>query len=77
MNVSPESIEAGKCYLTRSGQVRRVVTCEHGRVTFHTGGRRLYVPGGGPRRRVMTLPKFALDAEREVSCDWQPKRHKQ
>jgi hypothetical protein len=72
MSVPPESIQAGKCYLTRFGQVRRVVICEHGRVTFHTGNRRLYVPGGTPRRRVMTLPKFALDAEREVPCNWTP-----
>jgi hypothetical protein len=69
VSLPPESIEVGKCYLTSKGQVRRVVICEHGRVTFHTGGRRLYVPGGAPRRRVITLPKFALDAEREVPCD--------
>jgi hypothetical protein len=47
-------------------------SAKHGRVTFHTGVRRLYVPGGAPRRRVMTLSKFALDAEREVPCDWTP-----
>jgi hypothetical protein len=71
MSIPPESIAVGKCYLTLSGEARRVVVCEHGKVTFHTG-QRMRMPGLLPRRQVMTLTTFAQQALREVPCDWMP-----
>ena len=67
MSIPPEAIEVGKCYLAETGEIRRVVNCEHGKVAFHTG-RRLALKGKWPRRMVTSRDKFAADAVREVHC---------
>ncbi len=76
MPLPPETIEIGKCYLasTVHGQaIRRVVEIlPEGLVHFDV--RRGPVRAGHPwpRRVMSSLAAFALQAEREVSCDWTP-----
>ena len=36
MSIDPESIKAGKCYLTHTGVVRRFITIHDGRVLYET-----------------------------------------
>jgi hypothetical protein len=67
----PESIEVGRCYLTTSGQVRRVLGFLPQRVRFErrvrtTGSDWGWVPGLAERRA------FTLVIEREVPCNWTP-----
>jgi hypothetical protein len=77
MSVPPESIEAGKCYLTFSRQVRRVVRLmPDRRVQFEQRPARhlnanAWQPGMQDRR------SFAAVAEREVPCGWTPETEAQ
>jgi hypothetical protein len=38
MSVAPESIQAGQCYLMRTGHVRRAITLHPGRGQYETRG---------------------------------------
>lgn len=72
MTVPPESIEIGKCYLTRNGQVARVVNVlSTGRVVYafrkSTDVDAHVWTGAETDRR-----SFALLVERAVPCDWMP-----
>ncbi len=71
MSVPPESIEIGKCYLAKGGQIRRVVSLELGMVAYHGPARKL-VKQAWPRRQIVSVRKFAADAEKEVPC---PEEH--
>jgi hypothetical protein len=71
MSIPPESIEVGRCYLTTSGQVRRVLGFLPQRVRFErrvrtTGSDWGWVAGLAERRA------FTLVIEREVPFDWTP-----
>ncbi len=67
-----ENIEVGKCYLTNTGQVRRVVRIlPDGRVQFD------YRYGATVLKRqwpsnILDGRSFALLVQREVPCDWTP-----
>ena len=71
MSVPPESIQAGQCYLTETGQVRRVLT-------LLPGSRVQYEWRNGmamPKRWKMdaqALHSFAVLVERPIPCDWTP-----
>ncbi len=71
MSLPPESLEADKCYLTNTGQVRRVLVMLPGRVQFE---RRVGTPGPNCRwvREVADTRAFALLVDHEVPCDWTP-----
>ncbi len=70
MGVPPESIEAGKCYLTTSGHVRRVVRImPDGRIQFeHRSGST--GRGFGWKVGIQDGRSFTSMIEREVPCDW-------
>ncbi len=80
MTVPPESIEVGKCYLTRSGEIRRVLLIlPHGPVHYEAR-RAAILQAFGWHEGVLELALFAALIEREVPCDWTPeadgqKRH--
>jgi hypothetical protein len=66
----PESIRAGKCYLTRIGQVSRVLQLlPYGylRYEFRPGAE---VRASGWTKARTDLQSFSYLVEREVSCDW-------
>ena len=75
MNVPPESIEVGRCYLAErreSPQVWQVVTIfPDGRLEYkarpiNPKSRQVW------RSAMTTLPHFATMVSREVPCDWTP-----
>ncbi len=72
MSVPAESVEVGRCYLTETGQVRRVLhMISRGRVQYE---RRVGTAGGtwAWARGMSDLKAFASLIEREVRCDWTP-----
>ena len=71
MSVPAERTAVGKCYLTTTGQVRRVISFLPGRVRFE---RRVNTtgPGWGWVPSLSERRAFALLVEREVPCDWTP-----
>lgn len=66
MSIPSESIQVGRCYLTADGEVRMVVQCELGRVTYRKMGQSKL--GLRWPRHTLTQGKFAADAVRELSC---------
>ncbi len=70
MSISPESIGVGKCYLTRSGEIRRVLhILPHGQVRYEAR-RAAVLQSFGWTEGVLELALFAALIEREVPCDW-------
>ena len=67
MGVPPESLEVGKCYLTKQGRVRRVIAIESGKVTYHFGQQKA-LKFRWPRRMVATQATFAASVVSEVTC---------
>ncbi len=69
MTLPPESIQAGQCYLTDAGHVRRVVrVMPDGRVQYEfRRGHRVQWKSG-----ILAGTSFALQADCEVPCDWTP-----
>jgi hypothetical protein len=74
MPLSVSALEVGKCYLTNSGRVWRIVqVMPDGRVSYEQRGRH-------PRSRTsstwksgsMETQKIGLLLNREVPCDWTP-----
>jgi hypothetical protein len=71
-----DAIVIGQCYLTRSGQVRRVRAATDGRVLFDNrknppkGERSVWHPG------ILDLKTFAAMVERTVPEDWTPESDK-
>ncbi len=73
MSVPPESIEVGKCYLTNSGFVRRVLEISpQGWIVYER--RPAYRPEAVWLECNQHLSGFAPQIEREVPCDWTPER---
>ena len=70
VSIAPETITIGQCYLTRSGQVRRVRAITEGRVLFDSrrrspkGPRWIWYPS------ILDLQVFAAAAERPIPEDW-------
>lgn len=78
MTLPPESIQVGKCYLVeaersrRSKGIRRVVRImPDGRVQFERRPAH-QVNAGAWKPGMQEVRAFALQAEREVPCDWTP-----
>ena len=72
MAVPPDSIEVGRCYLTRDSRLRRVTGIrENGEVgykyrTFPANPKKTWRSG------ALRPDIFAATVEREVACDWTP-----
>jgi hypothetical protein len=72
MAVSPGDIAVGKCYVTPTGQVRRVLKIEAATVEYEARGSRA-VPRDvwGPGTPV-AIDKFVAAVDREVRCNYDP-----
>jgi hypothetical protein len=70
--IDPESIEVGRCYLMKSGYVRRVVAFLPGRVLYETRAQATKRIGWAWKRGIVDLKTFAAMVERPVPCDWTP-----
>ncbi len=72
MTIPPESIEVGKCYLTTTGQVRRVIRImPNGRVQYEHRLGHAILKRQWPSN-IAEARTFAFAVEREVPCDWTP-----
>jgi hypothetical protein len=74
LSIEPASIQAGHCYLTTNGQVRRVLRLlPDGRVQyeFRNGA---VARALGWKAGVLDLRSFAFLAERVVPYDWTPEQ---
>jgi hypothetical protein len=69
MPVDPNTITAGKCYVTTTNHLRKVLEVTDERVRFAYGDGE---SGGLGQWRWQTKAKFANDAAREVSSDEPP-----
>ncbi len=71
MTIPLKSIAVGKCYLTDTGHVRRVLRLTPiGRIQFEV--RAGHVMPKIWRIGIQDGRSFASQAEREVPCDWTP-----
>lgn len=72
MTIPLERMDVGKCYLTRSGEIRRVLhILPHGQVHYEAR-RAAVLQEFGWTEGVLELALFAALIEREVPCDWTP-----
>ncbi len=72
MSIPPESIQVGKCYLTNTGQVRRVIRImPNGRVQYEHRSGHAILKRQWPSN-IAEARTFAFAVEREVPCDWTP-----
>ncbi len=72
MSVPPESIQVGQCYLSVTGQVRRVMrVLPDGRVQYEARGGAV-ARAFNWRTDILDLRSFAFSVERPVPCDWTP-----
>ncbi len=67
MSIPPESIEAGKCYLMKTGQLRRVIHTLDGKIGYHAR-QQVALNKGWLRREVTNRKTFAVNAVKEVPC---------
>ncbi len=71
MPVKPEEIEIDKCYVTRAGQVRHVLSISDGKVVYESRGKK-YKPFPWIPSVTVNIDKFADDVERQDDCDYDP-----
>ena len=72
MPLPPESIEVGRCYLSLSSEMRRVLhILPEGQVHYEVRPAAL-LRAFGWREGVLELTPFAQLVERGVPCDWTP-----
>lgn len=71
MPISISDIVVGKCFVTPTGQVRRVLEIADGKVKYESRGK---TDRGGSWGAWTTVGdgRFAQDVDREVTCDWNP-----
>ncbi len=72
MNIEPESIQIGQCYLMKSGKVRQVIAIDEDRLEYGTRAVTPLIAGWMWRRAMTDLKVFASMIERPVACDWTP-----
>jgi hypothetical protein len=68
MPVSPTSLVIDRCYLTASGEVRRVVEFEGNYVLYVVGHRGVFPAWDKTRWKRTTKVAFAFHATKEVAC---------
>ena len=74
MSLPPESIAVGKCYLSETGTIRRVLRIlPDGRVQFEWRNCTRKVSYRW-RSEILNLRSFTSSVERPVPCDWTPGR---
>lgn len=71
MPVPAESITPGKCFATRSNQVRRVLEVEAGKVRYEARGPKM-IKGKWRFQGSADLGRFAADVAKEVPCHFDP-----
>ncbi len=71
MTLTPKSLEVGKCYLTHTGRVWRIIRVRpDGRILYEQRSRRAPAKTWQPGMLVALAAEMLI--EREVACDWTP-----
>jgi hypothetical protein len=68
MSVSPNALVVHACYLTATGEVRRIVEFEGNYLRYVVGHRGVFPTWDKARWERMAKVAFAADAIREVPC---------
>lgn len=72
MPVEPSAIGVGRCYVTHTGEVRKVLLIEgQKQLTYIARGKLAFPIWDAEARRITTREAFALEVEREVACEGQ------
>jgi hypothetical protein len=72
MSIPPESIIVGRCYLTRSDQVVRIIRLQRGGYVAYVFRSSAVVKAFGWTGAQAVVQDLAYLIEREVPCDWTP-----
>ena len=72
MTIPPGSIAVGRCYLTHSGEVRRVLRFLLEDRVHYEFREAAVARAFGWKEGVLELAPFAALIEREVPCNWTP-----
>jgi hypothetical protein len=70
MPISENEIAVGKCFATRSDQVRRVIEVGADDLVYESRGKQA---GQWTGRQRVKRSTFAAAVDREVHCDWDPR----
>ncbi len=70
MTVEAYSISVGRCYVTHTSEVRKVLEIDGQTLTYVARGKLAFPSWDREMRRSTTKETFARDVEREVPCDW-------
>jgi hypothetical protein len=70
MAVEANSISVGRCYVTHTNEVRKVLEIDGQKLTYVARGKMAFPSWDREMRRSTTTETFARDVEREVPCDW-------
>ena len=70
MMVEASSISVGRCYVTPSREVRKVLELDGQKLTYVSRGKLAFPSWDKEMYRQTTRETFARDVEREVPCDW-------
>jgi hypothetical protein len=71
MAVDPNTLTVGKCYVTASGQVRRILEIDGSDVVYEARGKK-NVPAPWGSKTTVDTQRFADAVEREVPCHYDP-----
>ena len=72
MPFDPTTIAVGKCYVTLTGQVRKVQEIDGDRVKYVHRGKKATPGWETGQWRWASKSTFAADVDQEVACDWDP-----
>ena len=76
MSLPPESLEVGRCYLTNTGRVWRIIRVMPGeRILYEQRSRRAPAKTWQPGMLVALAAEMLI--ERENPCDWKPEQNEQ
>jgi len=70
MPVEAKLIGVGRCYVTHTEEVRKVLEMDGQKLTYVARGKLAFPAWDHEMRRFTTSETFARDVEREVPCDW-------
>lgn len=69
MPVDVKAISVGRCYLTHTREVRKVLEVDGQKVVYVTRGKMAFPTWDPEARRSTTKEAFAVEAEGEVPCE--------
>ncbi len=73
MTIPVSALEVGKCYLTNTGRVWRIIRfMPDGRILYEHRAQHLYGKEQEPSPSMLTTLPAEVLIERQIPCDWTP-----